>query len=168
MSQPPLLPEETLARVTRLARFDGLMIVAFAGVFAIMSAVNGVTVAAAIGLVAAAAGAIELHGEGLLRHGEPRGITWLILSQPVLLFAILVYCAARLWYFPLPPIPDEMEPMLRLSAEQWGSSLETHVRFLNTLTCALLAGVSFVYQGWMTYYYFTRRHAVERALGADV
>ena len=38
MQQPPLLPEETLARVLRLARFDGMSVLVLGGMFALIAA----------------------------------------------------------------------------------------------------------------------------------
>lgn len=167
MQQPPLLPEMVLARVLRLATLDGLGIVIFAGLYAFTCATSGIKIGAVIGLLGAAAGAMELHGAGLLRHGEPRGITWLIASQPFLWCVILAYCGFRLVHFQMPAMTEQLQGMVALSAQQWGMTVEEYAQFANRLICGTLAVVSFFYQGWMTWYYFTRRHAVSRALGED-
>src|SRR5262245_17604351 len=62
MQQPPLLPEVTLFRVLRLARFDGMGAMLLGGIFALLSASAGDFPFASIGLLAAGAGAVELHG----------------------------------------------------------------------------------------------------------
>lgn len=167
MPQPPLLPLETLARVLRLARIDGMGVVVFAGLYALLAAASGDTTGAVIGLLGAGAGALELHGAGLLRHGESRGMSWLIASQPFLLAVIFAYCLYRWTHFVIPPLPDELRPMITLSAQQWGMSLEEYFQFVNRLTSLLLAIVSTVYQGGMTVYYLRRRHAVARALRGE-
>ncbi|HEY1107235.1 MAG TPA: hypothetical protein VGE76_01345, partial [Opitutaceae bacterium] len=73
---------------------------------------------AVIGLLAAGAGAIELHGAGLLGHGDRRGINWLIASQPVLLTVIYVYCALKLSHPELPPIPENKQVEFDQAASQ--------------------------------------------------
>src|SRR5215212_4806798 len=78
MQQPPLLSEVTLVRVLRLARFDGMGALVLGGMFALVAAANRDFPFAAIGLLAAGAGAVELHGAALLREGEPRGMRWLL------------------------------------------------------------------------------------------
>src|SRR5262249_17978142 len=100
---PPLLPQETLLRVLRVARFDGTGALILGGTFALMMASEHDFPFAAIGLLAAGAGAIELHGAALLKQGESRGMSWLVASQPYLLLVILAYCALRLWFVQIPP-----------------------------------------------------------------
>ena len=73
---------------------------------------------ALVGLITAGAGAIELHGAGLLQAGESRGLRWLIGSQLFLLVAIMGYCALRLQQVELPPIPEEMQPLVETSAQR--------------------------------------------------
>src|SRR5580700_100147 len=65
--QPPKLVSEILRSVLRVARFDGVSVLVLAGFFALVSAASGDVSGAAFGLLIAAAGAIELHGMGLLR-----------------------------------------------------------------------------------------------------
>jgi hypothetical protein len=167
MPQPPLLPEAVFARVVRLATTDGLGIVIFAGMYAFLKASDGQPVAAILGLLATGAGAMELHGTGLLRHGEPRGITWLIACQPFLWCVIMAYCGFRLLHFQMPPVPDQFKSFIALSAEQWNMTIEEYARFVDRLTIGALALIASLYQGWMTWYFFTRRHAVSRALGEE-
>jgi hypothetical protein len=164
MPQPPLLPEETLTRVLRIARFDGTGALLLGGLFALLAAAGGERGFAVVGLLASGAGAIELHGVGLLRQGEPRGMNWLIASQPLLLAVILVYCALRLWFVELPPVPEDFQGVFAASAQQWGMSLPEYQRALNRITILVLAAVAFGFQGGMVLYYLRRRAAVEQAL----
>ena len=67
---PPLLPEETLARVLHIARLDGWSVLGVAGLFALLAASIGDLRGAVVGVIIAGAGAGGLHGVALLRHGS--------------------------------------------------------------------------------------------------
>ena len=167
MQKPPLLPEETLIRVLRIARFDGLGALILGTLFALMAAAAQEVPFAVIGLLAAGAGAVELHGVSLLREGEPRGMRWLIASQPFLLVIIWSYCGLRLMHFEMPPLTDNLSQLAALSADQWGMTVDQYFRTLNTITVAVLAVFALCYQASMTIYYLRRRAPVARALAND-
>ena len=164
MQPPPLLPEETLFRVLRLARFDGLGVLVLGTVFAVMAAGARDIPFALIGLLAAGAGAVELHGVSLLRAGDPRGMRWLIASQPFLLLVIWSYCGLRMTHFEIPELPEGMAELAAVSAAQWDMSVEQYFRTLNRITIAVLAIIALGYQGAMTVYYWRRCEPVSRAL----
>lgn len=164
MQQPPLLPEETLVRVTRLAKLDGTSVLVLGSIFALMSASRGDAAFAIIGLLATAAGALEFHGSGLLRQGEPAGMRWILLSQPFLYLVVLAYCYLRLSHFEMPEIPERFQEAFETSAQQVGLSVEEYLRTLNRVSVQVVAGASTLYQGIMTFYYLRRRRAVETAL----
>jgi hypothetical protein len=164
MQQPPLLPEETLLRVLRLARFDGMGVMMLGGLFALFAATARDFPFAAIGLLASGAGAIELHGAALLRQGDPRGMNWLVASQPYLLVVILCYCAFRLWMLELPPVPESFKNLFEMSARQWGLTVEEYQRTLNRVTAIAVAIAAVGFQGGMMIYYLRRRAPVYRAL----
>lgn len=166
MKAPPLLPEETFHRVLRVASRDGLGLMAIAGMLALASASMRDVSGTAVGLLVAAAGAIELHGAGLLRAGEVRGMRWVMVSQPYLLTVLLIYCAWRLAVPELPEIPPEMRPVMEESARQFGNTVEEHVRMFYGLTYQLLAVGTLLYQGGMTIYYARRQKAVTAAVEA--
>lgn len=156
-----------LSRVVRLARLDGLSVLVLGTLFAISAATIREVPFAAVGLLAAGAGAVELHGLGLLRQGEPRGMSWLIASQPFLFVVILGYCVLRGTHFEMPPIPEQFREIVELSAQQWKMSVEDYFRMVNTITAVALGVVAFFYQGGMTLYYWRRRAAVRLALVAE-
>jgi hypothetical protein len=162
--QPPLLPEETCSRVLRLAKLDGTGVLALGALFAVLAAAGGEAHFAIVGLLAAAAGTIELHGASLLQRGEARGIRWLVASQPFLLGVIYAYCALRLTHFEMPPVPERFREAMETTARELGLTLEEYFRLVNRLTAQIVAGVATIYQGWMTVYYFRRRAAVEQAI----
>ena len=164
MQQPPLLPDETLARVLRVARFDGTGALVLGGVFALLAATSGNVPFATIGLLAAGAGAIELHGAALLRQSEPRGMRWLIASQPFLLAVILSYCAVRVWLVELPPIPESFKPIFVTSAQQWNMTPEQYQHALNRITASVVAIAALGFQGGLMIYYLRRRDVITRAL----
>ena len=167
MQQPPLLPEETLVRVLRLARFDGMGAMVLGGMFALVAASARDFPFAAIGLLASGAGAVELHGAALLRQGQPRGMGWLVASQPFLLLVILTYCAIRLWLVEIPPVPEAFEAVFAASARQWNLSVEQYQRALNRMTAFAVAAVAVGFQGGMMLYYLRRRDPVYRALSRE-
>ncbi|MBI5690775.1 MAG: hypothetical protein HZC55_11845 [Verrucomicrobia bacterium] len=132
--------------------------------FAVLAASAGDVPFAVIGLLAAGAGATELHGVALLREGESRGMNWLVGSQPYLLLVIWCYCGLRILHFEVPTLPEGMGELAVLNARQWNMSVEAYFRTLNAITVGVLAVVALVYQGAMTIYYWRRRDPVARAL----
>ena len=164
MQQPPLLPEETLERVERLARFDGLSLLLLGALFAVPAAAVRDVPFAMIGLLAAGAGAVELHGLGLLREGDARGMNWLIGSQPLLLLVIWCYGGLRLLFFEPPPLPDGMAELAKTGASQWGLPVDAYFHRVNQLIVGAVSVIALFYQGGMTLYYLRRREAVAAAL----
>lgn len=161
---PPLLPEETFHRVVRVANFDGTSVLAVAGLLALLAASMGDYLGAATGLLVAAAGAIELHGVGLLRAGDGRGMNWLVASQPYLLAMIGGYCAYRLGSYDPALLRAAMNDEMRATIAQAGYAEDGFLRTVHTLTYTVLALATLAYQGGMTIYYWRRRAAVVAAL----
>lgn len=164
MKAPPLLPEETLARVLRTANTDGMSVMAIAGFLALASASMGDFYGAGIGLLVAAAGAIEMHGAGLLRAGDPRGMNWILASQPYLLAVLLGYCALRFLSFDPSLLKQAITDDVRQSIREAGYREEVFVRTVYFATYGLLAFGATVFQGGMALYYWRRREAVVAAL----
>ena len=164
MKKPPLLPEETLHRVLRVASFDGMCVLAISGMITLAVASTGNYVGAAIALLITASGAFELHGAGLLRAGDPRGMQWLIVSQPYLLIVVLGYCALRLVSYDPAEVQAAMTPELRTAIEQAGYDEDVFIRMVHVGSIAFLALGTMIYQGLMTVFYYRRRGAVLAAL----
>ncbi len=173
--QPPRLPAEILARVLRLAKLDGTGLLVISGAFALGSAMLGDKFGAGIGLLIAGAGAVELHGVGLLRYGEYRGIRWLMASQALLLGLILGYCWLKLANMDLAALHVAFQrgmeyPFFR---DAWAMQQElgvTETDFLiyhYRLTYRLVAFVTCLYQGGMILYYLRRRDSVRQALATE-
>jgi hypothetical protein len=165
--KPPILPQETLRRVMRIARFDGMSVLIVAGGFALLSAASRDIPGALIGVMIAGAGAIELHGVALLKVGRD-GMRWLVSSQLYLMGVILAYCGFRLlrpdvaWMLPY-VTGEAAEPILQ-AAQQEGMTVEQLLIGAMAMLYLIVAAVTLVYQGGMTVYYLRRRRAVETAL----
>ncbi len=151
----------------RLARFDGMGVLVFAGFFAVLSAMAGDRLGAIVGLIIAAAGAIELHGATLLIHGERRGMSWLIGSQLYLMVAIVAYCGFRLINVDLTVLRAGITDDLKTMLAQQGWGVDQFLRELNRLLFVSVAVLTIAYQGGMTFYYARRRRAVVQALEAE-
>jgi hypothetical protein len=164
-SIPPLLPEETFLRVVRLARFDGLGVLIVAGVFSVLSAMAGDRSGAIVGLLIAGAGAIELHGVGLLKHGDSRGMNWLVGSQIFLLLTILGYCQFQLLSADLTMLKSLLTNEQKAQIAALGMSVDQFIQTWKRISVMLIAIATTLYHGGMTIYYLRRRKAVARALG---
>lgn len=154
--------------MVRVANLDGMSVLAVAGLLALVAASMGDYGGAAVGLLVAAAGAIELHGVALLRAGEARGTNWLVASQPYLLAVMLGYCAVRLTSYDATLLRAAMTDELRAAIAQAGYREEQFLRTVYTLTYAVVAGTTLIYQGGMTVYYLRRRAAVIAALETEI
>ena len=169
---PPLLPFETLRRVLRTARFDGTIVLVLSGAFALIAAIAHDVTGAGTGLAIAAAGAMELHGAGLLRDREEKGMHWLIASQLFLLACVLWYTNYRLNHFSV----DEMKALLKnvespemLSDLQGtfrsrGVSADEALRDFNQFCCLVIGIGTVLYQGGMAFYYRSRQGVISTAL----
>lgn len=145
-----------------------MSVLVLAGALALVSAAMGDVTGAAIGSLAAGAGAMELHGVTVLHHGERRGMRWLIGSQLCLLVVILGYCALQLIRAKVPEIPAELEPMIQMNADAWDMSKHDFLLMMfNRVLYGMLAITTVVYQSGMAIYYLRRRAAVGQALAEE-
>jgi hypothetical protein len=169
--KPPLLPSEALPRVIRVARFDGVCVLGISGFFALVFASSHNVRGAVVGLLIAAAGAVELHGVSLLRARSASGMRWLIFSQVYLLGTILAYAAMNfisprtemmrqaLKEMMTPEMSQQINDMIQAQGLTFDQFIVGEMR----IVYAVLAAVTVVYQGGMMLYYLRRRAAVEAA-----
>jgi hypothetical protein len=162
--RPPFLPAQALQRVIHIARLDGMGVLTIAGIFALASALMHDQVGTAIGLIVAGAGAVELHGVALLRHGAERGMRWLVGSQIVLLVVVLGYVALRLTHIDTAMMKPLLTEQQRQSIAQSGLGVDAFLRMVYVATYALVGIATLLYQGGLTVYYQRRRAAVAAAL----
>jgi hypothetical protein len=168
VKKPPPLPAEILHRVLRLATFDGRIIMIVAGTLALLHAAAYQVDSAIVGCLVAGAGALELHGAGLLRAGDARGVDWLVRSQLLLLATLLIYSAIQLISPDLSQIgrvkftPEMMQTLdtLKLTKEEFAL-------LTNTIVYVTVGAVTLIYQGAMAFYYSRHRRAVTLALEED-
>ena len=167
---PPILPEITLQRVLRVARFDGISMAAIAGLFALVSASNHDVNGALIGVLIAGAGGMELHGAARLHGGAADGMRWLIGSQFCVLLVILGYVTWRLGH-PDPLLQAAFRASLkdeqRLALQQVGMTEAEFIRFGSRMVYFGVGLMTLLYQSGMMIYYARRRAAVEQALEND-
>jgi len=164
--QPPLLPEEVLARVLRLARADGLGVLWLATFFALTAAAAGDIPGAAAWLIIAGAGAIELHGATLLRQLETRGLNWIVASQGLLLLAVLGYCAHRLAHYDPAALREALTDEMKATLTQANYDSEEFLHTVYVTTYAAMGGVALLYKGGLALYFHRRRPAVAAAVDA--
>jgi hypothetical protein len=162
--RPPLLPAFALRRVMHIARLDGLGVLTIAGLFALISALVHDQPGTAIGLAVAGAGAIELHGVTLLRHGAEKGMLWLVGSQLLLLVVILGYVGLRLSHVDVTMMRPLLSDAQQQVIVQSGLSVDSFLRLVYKGTYVLVGVLTVLYQGGLTIYYQRRRTAVAAAL----
>lgn len=165
--KPPPLPSEVLRRVLAVARFDGISVLAVAGACALISAAAHDTTGAVVGVIVAGAGAIELHGTALLRHGDERGMRWLVASQLFLMAAIMGYVAFRFANPDLATFQKVITPEISDQIQQAGMTVDQFIRGMLHMIYFAVAAATFLYQGGMSVYYLRRRAAVAQALRED-
>ena len=167
MRAPPLLPKETLYRVIRFARFNGISELVVAGVFGLICAASKDIPGAAIGVLVSGAGALELHGVGLLLHGNKRGVSWLIGSQLYLLVIVLTYVGYRSQHLDLESVRMVISSDQRETIAAAGIDENQFLRIIANVSNAVFGVIAFFYQGGMALYYHRRRTPIEAALELD-
>ena len=158
---------EVLSRTVRLARFNGMSVLAISGTLALFCAMGHSVVGAVAGLLVALGAAAEIHGAGRISQGNSTGITWLVLSQLFLLFVILGYC-----YYRLTHLSEEMQLLLQvLTQEQIDTIRENyHMTPKEFFEKGFKVGYyavalgTLVYQGGLMLVYGRRRRSIEDAL----
>ena len=165
--QPPILPEEVLHRVLRLARMDGLGVLWIATFFALTSAAGGDLTGAVAWLLLAGAGAIELHGAVLLREAEARGLNWLVSSQLLFIAVVFIYCGLRLTHYDPATLREALTDEMKASLAQANYKQEDFLLMVWRATYGLMAGATLVYKGGLAVYFLRRRAPVAAAMETD-
>ena len=127
-----------------------------------------------VSLLVAGAGAIELHGVGVLGHGEVARLRWLVTAQVYLMFVMLTYVLYSLQHADIAAlrhllqfdvrrhgrVPRGASPGRRAIGHARGRVPPRPRRFLY-----LLVGLATVLvQGGMAVYYARRQPAISEAL----
>jgi hypothetical protein len=162
--KPPLLPAEALRRTLRLARMDGISVLAIAGAFALISGAARDLGGAAVGLLVAAAGAAELHGVTLIRNGFGSGVRWLIGSQLYLMIVIFAYVGYRLGHIDIGPMRALLKDDQRAVIQQANLTEDEFLIAVYRIAYDAVALATLLYQGGMALYYRRRRAPILAAL----
>ncbi len=163
LSSPSLI----LARVVRISSFNGRFLLVIGGAFALLSALAHTAAGAIIGCLVAGAGAIEMHGSSLLRHGETRGLGWLIRAELGLLGLVLCYAALNLIAFSPALVEQSLTPDMLKTLEDAGLTKEQFLHYaqiINTVFFSAVCVATVIYQGGLAYYYSRKRPAVIHAI----
>ena len=177
-NKPPLLPAEVYRRVLRTARFDGTTILVIATAFAFGSAMLHDVHGTIVSLMVAGAGAIELHGAGILGHREERGLRWLVTAQVYLMFVMLSYVMYSLNHVEIAAFrhllastaedmgmpTDQLRQALAQSVAQSGVTMDEGLRACYEFFYLLVGLATVLFQGAMAIYYARRQPAVAEAL----
>jgi hypothetical protein len=165
--KPPPLPEATLQRVLRVAKFNGWSVVIVAGVCLPLSALFGDWSGSAACALVLFGGWTELAGRRQVATGDESGVNKMIRAQWIVLGTILAYCVARLASFDTETAMGSLTPAMRSELAASGVDIEAIVPLVRTvfyITYTVVAVVTAIYQGGMALYYSRRRALVTQAL----
>ena len=148
------------------------MVMFMSGFVALLGAFGHQAPVAIAGAIAVGAGACEWHGSNQLRSGTGPGIEWMKLGQLGLLAVVLIYSIWMMTHFNYTAFEALMPEwyMYRIETDLRARGLPDEqmpavFRFMNTLSYAIVAGLSCVYQGGLAFYYHSKRHSVVAAVG---
>lgn len=169
---PPLLPEQKLGRVLKIARADSIGIIVCAGFSLLLAAAASAGVFAFFSALALVCGVMEWHGHARLRDGFAGGLQWLTGAQGCLYTVIVGYVLWRLNHFEAAElwaqVPEanrlEFDAKLREAGFDPETDRTAFLQSVNVFICAVLVILSTVYQGGLTLWYTLQRKAIFTAL----
>ena len=168
MQRPALnTPILALARMHKLARREGTVLLVIAGSFAMLSAIAKDAPGALAGVAASGTAVLELHGATLLAACRRSNRRFLVASQLTLLATVLVYCAWRTTHPDLERIQPFLTTDMKASIAQLGLTVNQFLLLTNRLTYALVAAVTLLYQGGMACHYYFKQRAFANVLTRD-
>ena len=174
---PPSPADQALAQVLRVSRANGWSILCLAAAGALLSLGLGDWSGAVAGMLAAAAGGLELRGHDRLRRRDPAGVALLARAELLLLTVIAAYCTHRLLRFDAGALRTQFIPELQRSLRaagfeltdllrQQGLTLDDLVLLIRRFSTLLYSGVlllSVLYQGGLAWWYHRRAALVAEA-----
>jgi hypothetical protein len=162
--QPPLLPEEVLSRVLRVARVDGVGVLTFATFFALTSAGVRDVPGAVVWLLVAGAGALALHGLSRLQEYDARGLSWIVAGQYLFLAVALAHCAFRLGHYDPTSLREAVTEEMKATLAQANYDEEEFLHTVYVTTYLVIAVAVFLFKGSLAIYFQRRRPAIVSAL----
>jgi pyrimidine-nucleoside phosphorylase len=172
MSALPAAPaaspaEQALAKVLKISRANGWSIAIVAGLCALGSLAFGDLVGGAVGLLATAAGVMEIRGHRLLSRRDAAGMKQLVQAELFLLAILATYAITRLASFDrdavLANLTPDMQAMLKQAGIETGDIVPL-VRLFFLATYGSVLAATFLYQGGMALYYRRRAALVTEAI----
>ena len=177
MSELPPRLDSPLVRVLRLSLFNGVSVTVIAGLGTAFSLLAGDFLGVGIGMLAMAAGLMELHGRGQVMQEDVRGFAWLAGSQLWLMAVITGYAIARYTTFDpetalnlIEKALRRMSPEDREAFKELGIGRRDLVSQANSITWIVVVVATFFYQGSMWRFYRRAAKALgcgERGRGQD-
>lgn len=168
MTVPPPPPaQKALQRVLGLSRLNGWGVVLVSGLGTLVALALGDWLSTGLGLLVAAFGGLEVHGNRLLQKRDPAGMKWLVRSQLLVLALILAYCSSRLGSFDGETALANLTPDMEAVLKESGLNRADILALVHQMFIALYAGValaSLVYQGGLALYYRSKTRLVTAAL----
>jgi hypothetical protein len=163
---PPSLPEKTLKRVLTISRLNGWSVIVVAGLGVLLALILGDWSSVVVGLLAVAAGVMEVRGHGQLQRRQAAGMKLLVRSQMLLLAVILVYCAGRLGSYDQDTMLANVTPEMKAALKDSGiemADLIPLVRLGFFLLYGVVALTCLIYQGGLALYYRSKTALVTQA-----
>lgn len=170
---PPLLPEQRLERVVRIARADSVGVMIFAGLSLLFALPQEEWHFAGFAALALGCGYMEWHGHARLREGDSGGLQWLLGAQACLYTVIVAYVVWRWRHFspdaywaqiPAPAQTQLLERM-RTSGLDPAADREPLLRMMNAVVCTALFGISTLFQCGLALWYRAQSSAIFTVLG---
>ena len=158
-SAAPSPEEKVYRRVLFIAAFDGWSVVGVAGAGTLLALLLGDLSGMLVGLLAVAAGVLELRSRRRLVRRDASGMRGLVRAQMFLLAVILVYCVSRLGSFDAETAMGNLTPDMEAVLSESGLSkadLLPLVQATFFATYTVVAVVSLIFQGGLTLYYRSR------------
>jgi len=144
------------ARVLRMAKFDGYGLIVMGIPSVIIACFSSSVVGIAIGAVVTGCGFLELDGFRRFTGGLPGARMRLMGSQLSLIALAWAYAG---WSVLHPdPLSPEVSDLLKASGDN-PSDVMALVDRLRWMVAAAICGVSLLYQGGLSYYYWSKTRA---------
>ena len=151
----------------RVSRVNGWCIVLIAGPATLATLLLGDWFSSLIGALVTTAGALELHGNRLLKETDTSGLRWMKKAQLFMGTVLWTYCIFQLATF------NEAELLSQLPAESLSllnaagipqSTLLPMIRLIGIVTYGAVMLASLIHQGGLFRYYHRSVSAVARSL----
>jgi len=163
----PTKAEKTLKWVLTISLIDGWSIIGIAALGMLITVIIGDYSGVMVGLLIAAAGAMELRGRKLLKRRDPSGMKTLARSQLFLLAVVLVYCVTRLGSFDDATVLGNLTPDMEAALKESGIQKADVLPMVRLAFFSIYGGVALgtlLYQGGMALYYRAKTPLITEAL----